>query len=205
MTRTALRALARPILATGLVLGLAACSGEAEPTASSTASATPSAPEDPTPADDDAATEGSAEPATATPTAEAPVPEVLEFEATTVGGRSFEGASLAGQPVVVWFWAPWCPVCRGQAEEVTDLSQQYGDQVAFVGVGSLDGGDAIASFAEDAPGPTHLSDPDGALYRHFGITEQSSFVVLDDGGEEVLRTGYGDDAAIADAVAGLVG
>lgn len=128
------------------------------------------------------------------------VPDVLRFEAETVSGDSFSGASVAGKPVVVWFWAPWCSVCKSQAPEVTALADEYGDRVAFLGVGSLDSADAIESFADDVSGPLHLSDPDGDLYMRFGIAEQSSFVVLDATGDEVLRTGYADDDDLADTV-----
>lgn len=38
---------------------------------------------------------------------EQPVPEILDFEATLVGGGTIRGAELAGAPVAVWFWAPW--------------------------------------------------------------------------------------------------
>ena len=133
------------------------------------------------------------------------VPASLDFTATTVAGETFEGASVAGRPVVLWFWAPWCAVCRSQVPTVTDLAATYGEDVAFVGVGGLDGSDAIRAFAEDVPGLTHLSDPSGALYQRFGIAEQSSFVVLDAGGSEALRTGYSDDDALSGVVAGLAG
>lgn len=131
----------------------------------------------------------------------AAVPEILDFEGTTVDGAAFEGASVAGRPVVVWFWAPWCAVCRSQAPMVTDLAEEYGDRLTVLGIGSLDSADAIAGFVDEAPGVTHLSDPDGELWTRFGIAEQSSFVVLDAEGDEVLRTGYADDDALGDAVA----
>lgn len=137
--------------------------------------------------------------------AEVEVPDALRFEATTVTGESFDGASVAGRPVVLWFWAPWCAVCKSQAPEVTELADEYGDDVAFIGVGSLSDAGEIESFAGDVAGPTHLSDPDGELYQRFGITEQSSFVVLDAAGDEVLRTGYADDDELAGTVAGLAG
>ena len=31
----------------------------------------------------------------------------LDFNATTVSGDPFDGASLDGKPTVLWFWAPW--------------------------------------------------------------------------------------------------
>lgn len=33
--------------------------------------------------------------------------ELLAFSAQTVGGEQFDGAELAGEPVALWFWAPW--------------------------------------------------------------------------------------------------
>lgn len=128
------------------------------------------------------------------------MPEILDFEAVDVDGSAFSGAEVAGRPVVVWFWAPWCAVCRSQVPEVASLVEEHGDDVTFLGVGSLDGEEAIAAFAEEVPGVTHLSDPDGELYQRFGIAEQSSFVVLDAEGGEVLRTGYGDDDELAGVV-----
>ncbi len=130
---------------------------------------------------------------------------MLDFEATTVDGATFDGASVAGRPVVLWFWAPWCAVCKSQAPTVAGLADTYGSDVAFVGVGGLDGTDAIKAFADDVPGLTHLSDPSGELYKRFGISEQSSFVVLDAAGGEALRTGYSDDDALAGVVADLAG
>jgi hypothetical protein len=78
--------------------------------------------------------------------------------------------------------------------------------VSFVGVGSLDGGEAIEDFAGDVPAEeiTHLTDPDGEVWRHFGITEQSTYVVLDARGERVT-SGYLDDAELRDVVDELVG
>ncbi|WP_211357295.1 TlpA family protein disulfide reductase [Nocardioides rubriscoriae] len=203
------RARTRAALATSLtVLVLAGCgtsseAGSSVPSPAVQASSTDGpATTDPDLDTGSAPSAGPSSPAAADP---APVPEALQFEATTVAGDTFDGASVAGRPVVLWFWAPWCAVCKSQAPEVTQLAETYGDQVAFVGVGSLSDSDAIKTFADDVPGPTQLSDPDGALYQRFGISEQSSFVVLDADGQEVLRTGYADDDALADTVADLAG
>ena len=178
----------------GLLL-LTGCAGE------------PSATEEPAPAG--STTTSSAEPGTeATPSSrdeDQPVPETLDFTATTVSGDPFAGASLAGRPVLLWFWAPWCPTCRSQIPQVQGLAEQYGDEVAVVGVGSLDSAEAIAAFAEEVDGVTHLEDLDGALYRKFGIAEQSSFVLLDADGVVAFETGYGGSDELAAEVADVVG
>lgn len=137
--------------------------------------------------------------------AAAPVPDSLRFRAETVAGEPFEGASLAGKPVLLWFWAPWCPTCRGQIPQVQDIAARFGDEVHVVGVGSLDDAEAIAGFAREAEGPTHLIDVDGTVWRHFGVVEQSSFVLLDSEGTEVFTAGYGGADDLDERVAELAG
>lgn len=132
------------------------------------------------------------------------VPELLDFTATAVGGETFEGASLAGTPTVLWFWAPWCPTCRSQVPQVEDLADTYGDQVGVVGIGSLDSAEAIAEFAGDVDGITHLEDEDGVLWQRFGVAEQSSFVVLDADGIVAFEAGYGGSEGLADEVGSLL-
>lgn len=192
--------LAATALAASLIL--VAC-GSAETDDSSAAAPSTAASAVSPPSSESAAPsgKGSAQPEPAVPA----VPAILDFSGKTVSGATFEGASVAGKPVVLWFWAPWCPVCRSQAPAVQKLVADYGDDLAVIGVGSLDSGSAIAGFAEDYSGPQHLSDPDGDLWKRFKVSEQSSFVVLDAAGNEVLRTGYNDDDKLDDAVARLVG
>lgn len=190
-----LRAVPTAAALCAVVLSLTSLAGCAE-----TAPVSSSAPSDPasTPTETDSATEPDqtdpAEP-------EAPLPDTFDFTATTVGGDQFEGASLAGKPALLWFWAPWCPTCRSQVPQVESLAEQYAGNVAVIGVGSLDSAEAIAAFAADVEGVTHLEDVDGALYRKFGIAEQSSFVLLDAGGEVAFETGYGGSDDLADEVA----
>ena len=84
-----LRVLA-PVLAAGLVL--AACgSGDDEPAAAPVATTAPA------PASSDAA-DGSGNPV---------APAALQFSAPLIGGGDIELTTLAGRPVLLWFWAPW--------------------------------------------------------------------------------------------------
>ena len=182
-----------------LLLLLGACGEDPAPTATSPTTSSPS---------DEPSTEPSEEPSAEPADAgegTAGTPELLDFTATTVGGESFDGASLAGSPTVLWFWAPWCPTCRSQIPQVQDLAQTYGDRVGVVGIGSLDSAEAIADFAGDADGVTHLEDVDGELWTRFGVAEQSSFVVLDAAGEIVFEAGYGGSDDLGAEVDALLG
>jgi thiol-disulfide isomerase/thioredoxin len=190
-----------PVLIAAVLLGLtiAGCGADTEPASSADGPGQPAAsvPAGQGPGAVDGVSEPPADPGE--------VPELLRFEAKTIDGEVFDGATLHGSPAMLWFWAPWCPTCRSQIPQVQDLAQAYGDRVDVVGIGSLDSAEAIADFAGDVDGVTHLEDVDGVLWQRFGITEQSSFVVLDADGEVAFEAGYGgedDLAAEIDAVLG---
>lgn len=135
----------------------------------------------------------------------ATTPELLDFSATTVAGDAFDGAMLAGRPTVLWFWAPWCPTCRGQIPQVEALAADHGDDINVIGIGSLDSAEAIAGFADDVAGLTHLEDVDGELWRRFEVTEQSSFVILDADGAVSFEAGYGGSDDLDAEVESLLG
>lgn len=122
---------------------------------------------------------------------ESPLPASLDFTGTTVSGEAFEGASLAGRPTLLWFWAPWCPTCRGQIPQVEGIAADHVGELNVIGVGSLDSAEAIKGFADDVDEVVHLEDLDGELWKQFGVTEQSSFVLLDADGTVVFEAGYG--------------
>ena len=109
----------------------------------------------------------------------------LHFTASTVDGEKFSGSSLVGKPALIWFWAPWCPICQSQIDGVKETAQKYQGRVNVVGVGGLDKAAAIRRGAEVLPGVTNLVDESGDVWAHFKITSQAEFVVLDPTGKVV--------------------
>src|ERR687898_586086 len=130
-----------------------------------------------------------------------PVPDVLDFTAETVTGARFEGASLSGRPAVLWFWAPWCPVCKRGAEGVSAAAVELGDSVTFVGVAGLSGSvDEMRAFVEDADVQAfpHIADVDGAVYTRFDVTQQDTFAFIAADGTVETVDGYGSDPDIVE-------
>lgn len=103
----------------------------------------------------------------------------LNFTARTVTGATFDGRRLAGKPAVLWFWAPWCPTCHGQAGWVSALAEKYAGRVNVVGVGGLDESGAIRGYGATLNSFPQLDDWRGKIWTRFGVIVQSSYVLLD--------------------------
>jgi peroxiredoxin len=146
--------------------------------------------------------------ATASPSGQAAtVPQTLTFTATTVDGKTFDAATLAGKPVVFWFWAAWCPRCRAAADDVAAVHRDFTGKVTVVGVAGLDSGeDAMRSFVSDRgiAGFTNLADDQGAVWRRFEVTTQEYYVLLDSAGK-VVHKGPLTQGALRDRVTALAG
>lgn len=165
-----------------IAVGALALTGCGDTTADGTAP-----PADPAAATTTSAQSGAA--ATDDPASTDPVAESYDFTVDTLDGSRFDGSSLAGRPAVLWFWAPWCPTCLGQAKRVNALAADYADDATVLGVAGLDGEPAMRDFVEMAKlsGFAQLSDEQGVVWKKFGITAQSTFVVLDSAGAVVAR------------------
>ena len=126
----------------------------------------------------------------------ASVPAVLTFQSTTVDGKPFAGAELAGKKTVLWFWAPWCTVCARAAASVKDAAAALGPDVRFVGVAGLSSDAADMRRFVDRGGlqaMTNLADTTGDLYARFGITQQDTFVLITPDGTVSRHPAYSQD------------
>jgi thiol-disulfide isomerase/thioredoxin len=134
----------------------------------------------------------------APPTRPVTVPASLTFTGTTLDGKAFDAATLAGRPVILWFWAPWCATCLGQGASVSDVAARYSGRVSLLGVAGLDQSTkAMNDFVTQAEVGTvpHLNDKAGVLWKRFGIKEQSTFVMINRSGA-VMLTGYMDSVTL---------
>ncbi|MFE9958484.1 redoxin domain-containing protein [Micromonospora sp. NPDC005299] len=140
----------------------------------------------------------------AAPVVPARVPETLSFTAKTLDGTSFSAAALAGKPVVLWFWAPWCATCASQAWTVAEIAPKYRDTVPIVGVAGLGEQKAMKEFVSefDLAGTPQLDDRSGVLWRRFEVVEQSTFVVVDSDGR-VVHQGFLDGESLTRQVDAL--
>lgn len=100
------------------------------------------------------------------------------------GGEPFALASLADaeEPTLLWFWAPWCSVCNGEAAEI----EQLASELNVVAIGGRDDAANGPAFVErhGLRTPTVLFDESMGSWEHYRIPGQPGAILLDTEGVE---------------------
>jgi thiol-disulfide isomerase/thioredoxin len=124
---------------------------------------------------------------------------------STLGGGRFDPAVLAGKPVVLWFWAPWCSVCRSEGPTIAKVASQFTGRVRFIGVAGEDTVAAMRAFVQQTGtgALTHLADVNGVVWRDYGVSVQPAFALISADGTANLRIGSLDEQTLRARVAEL--
>ena len=102
----------------------------------------------------------------------------LNFTGTTLGGGTFNGASLQGKPAVLWFWTPWCPFCNAEAPSVSAVAAAN-PAVTFVGISTRADVAAMQGFVSKYNlNFTNINDADGSIWAKFNVPWQPAYVFL---------------------------
>jgi len=124
----------------------------------------------------------------------------------TLDGKAVDLATYIGKkPVVIEFWATWCPLCKQLEPAMKAAKEKYGAEFDFIGitVPQNQSPEKAKQFIEaNAMQGTFLFDTDGAAYKAFTSPHTSYVVVINKAGK-VTYTGVGGkqdlEAAIATA------
>ena len=127
--------------------------------------------------------------------------------ATKIDGTPFSADVLAGRPVVLWFWAPWCFVCRSEAPNVNIAVHHEAGLATFVGVAGLGQEGDMRSFVRSThtEGMVHLADTTGSIWNAFGIVAQPSFAFITADRRVSTYTGSLGASNLIDKVDALLG
>jgi peroxiredoxin len=60
--------------------------------------------------------------------------EAPDFTLRTVDGQLVSKADLIGKPTLLYFWAPWCGVCKVQSPTLSSFHKSKGDDVNVYGI-----------------------------------------------------------------------
>lgn len=114
---------------------------------------------------------------------------------TLDGARADLSQYIGKSPVLLEFWATWCPVCKELEPKMLDLAKRYGSQVKFVGVAVSvnESPRRVKLYAEKYHYPFDLVfDTDGNAVTAYDVPATSYVVVIDKSGK-VVYTGQGAD------------
>lgn len=123
-------------------------------------------------------------------------------------GKAVDLGQYVGKgPVLVEFWATWCPICAELFPRIAAAHARYKDKVRFlvVAVAVNETPRSIKRHLDTHPLPFPvLWDTNGNAVRAFQAPG-TSFVVLLDAAGKVAYTGYGAEQDIEGAVRKTVG
>jgi thiol-disulfide isomerase/thioredoxin len=89
------------------------------------------------------------------PTAAPPAPRAgfraPDFTLTTLDGETVTLSDLRGQPVLINFWATWCPPCRAEMPAIQAAYEQYAAQeLVVLGVDMAESPQTVAGFVQES-------------------------------------------------------
>ena len=64
-------------------------------------------------------------------------------------GNTVEFSSKKGKPIILNFWASWCPPCKAEMPDFEEAYKKYGDKVEFMMVNLTDGNRETLQKAKD--------------------------------------------------------
>jgi len=99
-------------------------------------------------------------------------------------GSTATFVDFAGRPLVVNFWAAWCPACVAELPEFQAVHEARGDEVTFLGMANSDVRERSLALAGDV-GLTYTlaDDPAGDIFRALGLIAMPSTVFVTADGE----------------------
>lgn len=141
---------------------------------------------------------------------EAPVVGHLapDFSLVTLTGEEVTLSDFRGrQPVVLNFWATWCPPCRAEIPFFQSASRKYNGQVAVLGIDDGEPRATVAPFVTEM-GMTYPVplDEESVVSRRYRVNSlPSTFFIDRDGVVQQVHIGIINQAVLEAQIEALLG
>jgi thiol-disulfide isomerase/thioredoxin len=112
-----------------------------------------------------------------------------DFDVVLMDGNDFNHQEAEGKPLIVHFWATWCPVCKTEASTIQSLSQTY--QVLTIAVRSGSDGTLQNYMDENGYDFRVVNDREGVLAERFNVAVFPTTFIYDSSGRlKFTEVGY---------------
>jgi peroxiredoxin len=129
-----------------------------------------------------------------------------DFTLTTLTGEEFTLSDQLGTPVVLNFWATWCPPCRAEIPFFQRASLKYNGQVAIVGIDDGELASTVAPFAREfgITYPLPLDEQSVTARRYNVNSLPATFFIGRDGVIRQVHIGIISQGVLEDQIAQLL-
>lgn len=125
-----------------------------------------------------------------------------DFSYATPDGQTVQFADLTDGPVVINFFASWCPSCIAEMPDFEAVFQDFEGEVEFLGLAMQDRTEAAVELVGET-GVTYPIglDPDGDIFAQFGgLGMPTTVFVGADGTIERVHSGQLSAEGLADII-----
>lgn len=135
-------------------------------------------------------------------------PQAPAFELNGPDGESYRLSDFHGQPLIINFWATWCPPCRAEMPAMQRAWEQLQpDGIGVIAINVGEGADEVKAFIEQVPVSFPLPlDTDSKVTQRWPLRGlPTTFVMAPDGRLVYKATGERewDDPALLEMVRAL--
>lgn len=88
-------------------------------------------------------------------------------------------SALRGKPVVINFWASWCPPCTDELPYFSRIQSEFGDRITLITVSNEAPGVAETYLRKQHMDLPLIEDPAGKIFDAYKIPPIPDTVVLD--------------------------
>lgn len=116
-------------------------------------------------------------------------PQAIEFTATAMDGKTFDGASLRGKIVLMDFWAVWCAPCVSAVPKLNHLQEELSSlnfEVIGMAVNSGPLAD-VRSFASQHGMEYRVLVGDDEMPYRYDVIGYPTYLLIDQHGDQVRK------------------
>lgn len=124
-----------------------------------------------------------------------------DFTVEMLDGRRVTLSELRGKPVLLIFWATWCPPCRAEMAHLQEgVIDVYGDRITVLPISRGEERTTVEGFLQSMGYTFRVGlDPEQTIYRKYASNYIPRCLVV--GGDGIVDyVGVGYDDAVAEEV-----
>lgn len=99
----------------------------------------------------------------------------------SITGQTVNLQSLKGQPVLVYFWATWCPVCKLEQNSINSINKNH--KIITVAISSGNASEVKAYLDKNNLNFPVIVDEDNTIATRFGVRGTPTSFVINRNGE----------------------